>query len=145
MGKESESWNCCGKAIAEHPDAELCVNLGNLLSPRDAATWPFPSTAGPIGLRLNMRGVFNQGVAFQDQRMVTGGQGVSQRAVQLCPNGPSWRLRQLTAGPVRVPASSRRIEDHRQTAGDILDLMDRRPRPSRPLGTNWPGPTPSPT
>jgi len=132
QGKESEVVELLRKAIAERPDAELCVNLGNLLVGSGRCDLAVAEYRRAINLRADhAEAWFNQGVAFQDQRMVPEAQESFDRAVNLCPERPFWRLRRLTVGPV-VFRSAQEIEDYRRELNGILDqwIADPPPRAS---------------
>jgi predicted O-linked N-acetylglucosamine transferase (SPINDLY family) len=132
QGKEGDVIELLRTSIAERPNAELCVNLGNLLVSSGRSDLAIAEYKRAIDVSAeNAEAWFNQGVAYQDQRMLPEARSSFDRAVGLCPERPFWRLRRLTAGPV-VFRNVEEIDAYRVELNNILDdwLADPPPRVS---------------
>jgi predicted O-linked N-acetylglucosamine transferase (SPINDLY family) len=129
QGKESEVVELLRKATSERPNAELSVNLGNLLVMSGRCGLAIAEYRRAINLRADSAEAwFNQGVAYQDQRMVPEAQTSFDRAIQLRPERTFWQLRRATAGPV-VFQNAEEIEAYRAELNDILDRWIADPPP----------------
>ncbi len=129
QGHDEQAVELYRKSIADKPHPALCLNLGNLLSMSGRTDLAVPEYEKAVESQPDLAEAwFNQGVAYQDQRIIPRARECFDRAVELRPERAFWRLRRSTVGPL-IFRNNAEVESYREELSRTLESWLAAPRP----------------